>query len=405
MLIGLWSHSKNLHITLSYCHLEAVDMKFQSKLPKLEVTIFSVMTQLANEHGAINLSQGFPDFDTHPDLISLVERYMREGYNQYAPMQGVMRLRDRIAAKVYEIYDARYDPATEITVTSGATEAVFAAISAIVQKNDEVIIFEPAYDAYDPIVRLNGGIPVYIQLKFPDYHVDWHEVKKAVNNKTKLIILNYPHNPTGAVLSSEDITNLSDIVKDTGILIVSDEAYEHIIFDGLRHESVSKYPQLKQRSFVICSFGKTYHTTGWKIGYCLAPEPLSTELQKIHQFLTFASNTPIQLAYAEFMQRKELYLDLPRFYQQKRDTFLNLIRESRFAALPCKGTYYQMLDYSQISNEPDIAFARKLIIEHGVAAIPPSALYHKNDDHNVLRFCFAKKSETLEKAAEKLCRI
>ena len=380
-------------------------MKFQSKLPKLEVTIFSVMTQLANEHGAINLSQGFPDFDTHPDLISLVEKYMREGYNQYAPMQGVMRLRERIAEKVFDMYGARYDPATEITVTSGATEAVFAAISAVVQKNDEVIIFEPAYDAYDPIVRLNGGIPVYIQLKFPDYHVDWNEVKKSINNKTKLIILNYPHNPTGAVLLREDIKNLSDIVKDAGIFIVSDEAYEHIIFDGLQHESVSKYPQLQQRSFVICSFGKTYHTTGWKIGYCLAPERLSIEFQKIHQFLTFASNTPIQLAYAEFMQRKEIYLDLPRFYQQKRDKFLNLMRESGFAALPCKGTYYQMLDYSQISNEPDIAFARKLIIEHGVAAIPPSALYHQNDDHHVLRFCFAKKSETLEKAAEKLCRI
>jgi methionine aminotransferase len=330
---------------------------------------------------------------------------MREGYNQYAPMQGVMDLRERIAEKVYEMHDARYDPNTEITVTSGATEAVFAAISAIVQKNDEVIIFEPAYDAYDPIIRLNSGIPVYVQLQFPDYHVDWSEVKKSVNDKTKLIIINYPHNPTGAVLSGEDITHLSDIVNDTDILIVSDEAYEHIIFDGLQHESLSKYPQLKQRSFIICSFGKTYHTTGWKIGYCLAPEPLSREIQKIHQFLTFASNTPIQFAYAEFMRRKELYLDLPRFYQRKRDKFLDLIRDSRFTALPCKGTYYQMLDYSRISREPDIAFARKLIIEHGVAAIPPSALYHQNDDHNVLRFCFAKKSETLEMAAEKLCRI
>ena len=380
-------------------------MNFLSKLPDLEVTIFSVMTQLAIEHGAINLSQGFPDFDTYPELISLVGKYMREGHNQYAPMQGVLALRERIAEKVYDMYGAQYDPATEITVTSGATEAVFAAISAIVQKNDEVIIFEPAYDAYDPIVRLNGGIPVYIQLKFPDYHVDWNEVKKTVNNKTKLIILNYPHNPTGAVLSGEDITILSDIVNDTGIFIVSDEAYEHIIFDGLQHESVSKYPQLRQRSFVICSFGKTYHTTGWKIGYCLAPKPLSIEFQKIHQFLTFASNTPIQLAYAEFMQRKELYLDLPDFYQKKRDKFLSLTKDSRFKALACKGTYYQMLDYSQISTEPDIEFAKRLTKTYGVAAIPPSALYHRRDDNKVLRFCFAKKSETLEKAAEKLCRI
>jgi methionine aminotransferase len=380
-------------------------MKFQSKLPDLEVTIFSVMTQLAIEYDAINLSQGFPDFDTYPELITRVEKFMREGHNQYAPMQGVMPLREQIAEKTYGMYGAQYDPATEITVTSGATEAVFAAISAVVQKDDEVIIFEPAYDAYDPVVRLNGGIPIYVQLKFPDYNVDWDEVKNTVSSKTKLIILNYPHNPTGAVLSKEDISNLSNIVKNTNTFIVSDEAYEHIIFDGLQHQSMSRYPELAQRSFVICSFGKTYHTTGWKIGYCLAPEPLSIEFQKIHQYLTFASNTPIQLAYAEFMQKKDLYLDLPNFYQQKRDKFLSLTSESRFKALPCKGTYYQMLDYSQISNEPDLEFARRLTVESGVAAIPPSTLYHQKHDHKVLRFCFAKKSETLEKAAEKLCQV
>ena len=380
-------------------------MKFQSKLPDLEVTIFSVMTQLAIEYDAINLSQGFPDFDTYPELITRVEKFMREGHNQYAPMQGVMPLRERIAEKTYDMYGAQYDPATEITVTSGATEAVFAAISAVVQKDDEVIIFEPAYDAYDPVVRLNGGIPIYVQLKFPDYNVDWDEVKNTVSSKTKLIILNYPHNPTGAVLSKEDISNLSNVVKNTNTFIISDEAYEHIIFDGLQHQSMSRYPELAQRSFVICSFGKTYHTTGWKIGYCLAPEPLSIEFQKIHQYLTFASNTPIQLAYAEFMQKKDLYLDLPNFYQQKRDNFLSLTSESRFKALPCKGTYYQMLDYSQISNEPDLEFARRLTVESGVAAIPPSTLYHQKHDHKVLRFCFAKKSETLEKAAEKLCQV
>jgi methionine aminotransferase len=346
-------------------------MNFLSKLPDLEVTIFSVMTQLAIEHGAINLSQGFPDFDTYPELISLVGKYMREGHNQYAPMQGVLALRERIAEKVYDMYGAQYDPATEITVTSGATESVFAAISAVVQKDDEVIIFEPAYDAYDPIVRLNGGIPVYVQLKFPDYNIDWNEVKNIVNPKTKLIILNYPHNPTGAVLSKEDISNLAEIIKDTNLFIVSDEAYEHIIFDGLQHESVSRHPQLARRSFVICSFGKTYHTTGWKIGYCLAPEPLSIEY----------------------------------FYQQKRDLFLRLISRSRFNPLPCKGTYYQMLDYSPITSEPDFEFAKRLTVEHGVAAIPPSALYHQKDDHKVLRFCFAKKSETLEGAAEKLCQV
>ena len=381
------------------------EMNLTSKLPELGVTIFAVMTQLANKHGAINLSQGFPDFDTHPELISLVEKYMRAGHNQYAPMPGVMDLRDAIADKVYDMYGTRYDPATEITVTSGATEAVFAAISAVVQKDDEVIIFEPAYDAYDPIVRLNGGKPVYIQLKHPEYNVDWGEVKRTVSSKTRLIILNYPHNPTGAVLTKQDIQSLVDIVGDTDTLIVSDEAYEHIIFDGLQHESLSRFPQLIQRSFVICSFGKTYHTTGWKIGYCLASAPLSSELQKIHQFLTFASNTPIQYAYAEFMRKKELVLELPGFYQRKRDRFLNLLRESRFNALPCKGTYYQMLDYSRISNEPDLTFAERLITEYGVAAIPPSALYHQRQDHRVLRFCFAKKDETLVKAAEKLCRV
>ena len=380
-------------------------MKFNSKLPDLELTIFSVMTQLANEHGAINLSQGFPDFDTYPELISLVETYMSQGHNQYAPMQGVMALRERIAEKVSEMYGAQYDPATEITVTSGATESVFAAISAVVQKNDEVIIFEPAYDAYAPIVRLNGGIPVFLQLAFPEYNIDWDAVKNAVSRKTKLIVLNYPHNPTGAVLSKDDISSLSRIVENTQIYIVSDEAYEHIIFDGLQHESISRYPQLAQRSFVICSFGKTYHTTGWKIGYTLAPEALSIELQKIHQYLTFASNTPIQMAYAEFMKNKGLYLNLPDFYQQKRDLFLNLISASRFTPLPCKGTYYQMLDYSQISDESEFDFARRLTVEHGVAAIPPSALYHQKEDHRVLRFCFAKKHETLESAAERLCRI
>ena len=380
-------------------------MNFKSKLPDLELTIFSVMTQLAIEHGAINLSQGFPDFDTYPELISLVEKYMSEGFNQYAPMQGVMALRERIAEKVSGLYDAQYDPATEITVTSGATESVFAAISAVVKKDDEVIIFEPAYDAYAPIVQLNGGIPVFLQLEFPQYNIDWNAVKSAVNSKTKLIILNYPHNPTGAVLSKEDISNLSRIVDNTRIYIVSDEAYEHIVFDGLRHESVSRHPQLAQRSFVICSFGKTYHTTGWKIGYTLAPEQLSIELQKIHQYLTFASNTPIQMAYAEFMQNKDLYLDLPNFYQQKRDLFLSLISKSRFRPLPCKGTYYQMLDYSQISDEPEFEFAQRLTIEYGVAAIPPSALYNQKNDHKVLRFCFAKKPETLESAADKLCQV
>ena len=380
-------------------------MNIRSKLPEVGVTIFTVMSKLSNDHNAINLSQGFPDFDVNPDLLSLVDKYMRSGYNQYAPMQGVSILRERIAEKVLELYNSSYNPVTEITVTSGATEALFAAISAVVQKDDEVIIFEPAFDSYVPAVLLNGGIPVYVKYRFPDYLIDWNEVKRVISSKTRLIILNSPHNPTGAILSSEDITALKSIVQSTDVLILSDEVYEHIIFDGLRHESMSRHQELAARSFVISSFGKTYHTTGWKIGYCLAPAALSKEFQKVHQFLTFASNTPIQYAYAEFMQNKDIYLNLPAFYQQKRDKFLTLIKGSRFKAITCHGTYFQMLDYSVISDESDIEFSKRLTIEHGVASIPPSVFYHRQDDHNVLRFCFAKKDETLEMAAEKLCEI
>ena len=380
-------------------------MKIQSKLPDVGITIFTVMSNLANEHSATNLSQGFPDFDVDPKLLDLVDKYMRAGYNQYAPMQGVFALRARIAEKAQQLYEAAYDPATEITVTSGATEALFAAITAVVQTGDEVIVMEPAFDCYVPAIELNGGTPVFVKYRFPDYHIDWDDVKRAITSKTRLIILNSPHNPTGAVLSSEDISALKRIARDTDVLIVSDEVYEHIIFDGRVHESMARHPELAQRSFVISSFGKTYHTTGWKIGYCLAPEPLSAEFQRVHQFLTFASNTPIQHAYAEFMQNKNAYLKLSEFYQQKRDTFLALIEPSRFKPIPCGGTYFQMLDYSAISDEPDAAFAKRLTIEHGVASIPPSVFYHDGEDHRVLRFCFAKKDETLERAAEKLCKI
>jgi methionine aminotransferase len=377
----------------------------RSKLPDVGLTIFSVMTKLSNDYNAINLSQGFPDFDVHPDLLDLVNKYMRSGHNQYAPMQGVLILREMIAEKVMELYNGVYDPVTEITVTSGATEALFSAIAAVVHNGDEVIVLEPAFDSYVPAIELNGGIPVYVKFRFPEYGIDWDEVKQSVTSKTRLIILNSPHNPTGAVLSGDDIAALKQIVNDTKMLILSDEVYEHIIFDGIRHESISRHPELVSRSFVISSFGKTYHTTGWKIGYCLAPAALSKEFQKVHQFLTFASNTPIQFAYAEFMRNKDVYLNLSTFYQQKRDRFLKLIEKSRFKPIPCHGTYFQMLDYSEISDESDIKFSKRLIMEHGVASIPPSVFYHQKDDHNVLRFCFAKKDETLDKAAEKLCKI
>jgi len=380
-------------------------MKIASKLPNLGVTIFSEMTRLADAHGAINLSQGFPDYAVPPELTALVTKYMQLGCNQYAPMQGVQLLRERIAAKVSELYGAEYDPAREITITSGATEALFAAITAVVHDDDEVIVLEPAFDSYTPVIALCGGTPVYVQLKFPNYRIPWDKVKEAVSPKTRAIILNSPHNPTGAVLTGEDITSLIGIVRDTKIVIISDEVYEHIIFDGHPHQSMARYPHLAERSFVISSFGKTYHATGWKIGYCLAPAELSQEIQKIHQYLTFSSNTPVQHALAEFMQNKDVYRQLSDFYQQKRDKFLTALKDSRFKALPCLGTYFQMLDYSAITDEPDLEFARRLTTDCGVAAIPPSVFYHGRNDDKVLRFCFAKKDETLERAAEKLCRI
>ena len=380
-------------------------MTIQSKLPHVGVTIFTVMTQLAMENNAINLSQGFPDFDADPQLKDLVWKHMQAGNNQYAPMQGILALREKIAAKAEALYGRAYDPATEITVTAGATEGLFAAITATVGPGDEVIVFEPAYDAYVPVIQLNGGKPVFVKMTVPDYRIDWAVLKKALTPRTRMIVINSPHNPTGAILSTEDMRALVDLVAGTDILILSDEVYEHIVFDGRRHESMACYPELAARSFVISSFGKTYHTTGWKVGYCLAPQDLTGEFQKIHQFLTFAVNTPVQFAYAEFIENREAYLALSTFYQKKRDLFLSLIENSRFKALPCSGTYFQMLDYSEISDEPDVDFARKMTVEHKVAAIPPSVFYHDNSNDRVLRFCFAKTDETLKEAAEKLCRI
>ncbi len=380
-------------------------MKIDSKLPDVGITIFTVMSELSANHGAINLSQGFPDFNVHPDLIALVEKYMRAGYNQYAPMQGVPILRERISEKVAKIYGSYYDPATEITITSGATEALFAAISTVIKPGNEAILFEPAFDSYVPAIRLNGGVPVSLELKFPNYRIDWDEVDHAISSKTRLIILNSPHNPTGTVFSKEDISALHKIVRNRNILIISDEVYEHIIFDGLIHESMSRHPELVEKSFVISSFGKTYHTTGWKLGYCLAPEPLSIEFQKVHQFLTFASNTPIQYAYADFLQKEDIYTGLSDFYQKKRDTFLSLVKPSRFKGIPCQGTYFQMLDYSDISSEPDTDFAKRMTIDYGLASIPPSVFYHRKTDNRMLRFCFAKNDETLKRAAKILCKI
>jgi methionine aminotransferase len=381
---------------------EPVLSHFASKLPSVGTTIFTVMSKLAADVGAINLSQGFPDFDCDPALVEAVARHMREGRNQYAPMQGVPVLRQAIAAKFKEVYGATYDPDTEVTVTSGGTEAIFNAVAMVIHPGDEAIVFEPCYDSYVPAIEVNGGRAVVVPLRYPEYAVPWDEVRAAINPRTRLILLNSPHNPTATVLSSSDMAELARVVAGTDIIIVSDEVYEHIIFDNLRHESMARYDALRARSVVVGSFGKTYHVTGWKVGYAVAPVELTTEFRKVHQFVTFATNTPTQHALAEFLSARRGYPELPAFYEHKRDLFLRLIEGSRFKPLPSRGTYFQLLDYSAITDEEDMAFALRLTKEHGVASIPTSAFLYRQKAPRVLRFCFAKKDETLERAAERL---
>jgi methionine aminotransferase len=377
----------------------------QSKLPSAGVSIFAVMTRLANEHRAINLSQGFPDFDCAPELVETVARCMREGHNQYAPMPGVGALRSALASKIERLYGRRYDPDTEITITSGATEGLFSTLSALVRPGDEVVLFQPCYDSYVPVVQLNGGTPVFVTLRFPDYRIDWDEVRRAITPRTRLLLLNSPHNPTGMVLGAGDLRELKRLLEGTDALVVSDEVYEHIVFDGARHESVARDPDLAARAVVISSFGKSYHTTGWKVGYCAAPQPIAAEIQRVHQFVTFTVNGAIQMAYAEMVAKDPLCAGLAAFYQAKRDRFLALLAGSRFRPLPCGGTYFQLLDYSEISRDRDADMAMRLLREHGVASIPTSAfLYGGEEPGPVLRFCFAKRDETLARAAERLGR-
>ena len=377
-------------------------VKLTSKLPSVGTTIFTVMSKLAADLSAINLSQGFPDFDCDPALADAVARHMREAHNQYAPMQGVPALRQAIAAKFLEVYGATYDPETEITVTSGGTEALFDAVTAVIRPGDEAIVFEPCYDSYVPSIELNGGKAVVISLRFPDYAVPWDEVRAAITPRTRLLIFNSPHNPTATILTAQDIAELTRIVERHDVLILSDEVYEHIIFDGVRHESMARTDALRSRSFVVGSFGKTYHATGWKVGYAVAPAALTTEFRKVHQFVTFSTNTPTQYALAEFLSARKGYPELAAFYQRKRDLFLQLIEGSRFRPLPSRGTYFQLLDYSAITDEQDMAFALRLTKEHGVASIPTSAFLYTQQAPPVLRFCFAKKDETLARAAERL---
>jgi methionine transaminase len=377
----------------------------QSKLPSAGVSIFQVMSHLAVERNAINVGQGFPDFDCDPALVDAVARAMRDGHNQYAPMPGIYPLREALAKKVELLYGRRYDPGTEITVTSGATEGIYSSLTAFVRPGDEVILFQPVYDSYVPAVQLSGGTPVFVTLRPPDYRVDWDEVRRAVTPRTRVIMVNSPHNPTGTVLDRGDLRELTAILQTTDAIVVSDEAYEHIIFDGLRHESLARYPDIADRAVVISSFGKTYHATGWKIGYCMAPAAISAEIARVHQFVTYSVNGAIQRAYAEMVTRDPYCAALAPFYQEKRDLFLRLMEGSLFRPLTCQGTFFQMMDYSAITSERDSDFALRLISEHGVAAIPITPFLHGVDPGPVIRFCFAKRTETLERAAERLRKV
>ena len=380
-------------------------MKYKSKLPNVGTTIFTVMSALANENDAINLSQGFPNYPSSQKLKDLVTKAMNNGYNQYAPMAGNLELRLAISNKYELLYKSTYHPEKEITVTAGATQAIYTIISAFIRPNDEVIIFKPAYDCYEPAVEINGGKTIAIQLSAPNYKVDWIEVASKISTKTKMIIINSPHNPSGTIWSKDDMLQLQKLTKNTNIIILSDEVYEHIIFDGKQHQSACLFRDLKQRSFITASFGKTFHNTGWKIGYCCAPEELMSEFRKVHQFNVFSVHHPAQKGIADYMQNAESYLGLNSFFQKKRDLFLNLIADSRFKFQPSQGTYFQVLDYSDITDEYDVDFAKRLTKEFKIASIPLSVFNEKDKDDKVLRFCFAKTEETLIKAAEVLKRI
>ena len=378
----------------------------RTKLPSGGISIFAVMTRLANERGAINLSQGFPEFSPPDAIVESVGRYMRAGHNQYAPMPGVLALREALAAKIERLYGRRYDPASEITVTTGSTEGLFAAVTAFVHPGDEVLMFQPAYDSYTPAVLLSGGVPRYVTLRYPDYAIDWDEVRRIVTPRTRVIIVNTPHNPTGMMWTAEDMAELGRVLEHTDAVVIGDEVYEHIVFDGTRHESLARYPMLAERSVVISSFAKTYHATGWKVGYCAAPAPLTAEIQRVHQWITFAVNTPIQMAFADAVAADPACSELTAFYQQRRDRFLALVAGSRFKPLRSRGTFFQMLDYSAITDERDEEFAIRLTTEHGVAAIPISPFLSGGAQPGpVLRFCFAKRDDTLERAAERLHRV
>ena len=377
-----------------------------SKLPDSGTTIFTVMSALADQHDAINLSQGFPDFDGPAELRARVSWHLENGHNQYAPLAGVVELREQIAKKVFDLYGARIDPSTEVTLTPGATEALYCAITAVIHPGDEAIVFDPAYDTYDPCIRLNGGVVHHIPMHYPDFCIDWQQVADTITDRTRLIMLNSPHNPSGSLLSKNDIRALTKLVANRNIYLVSDEVYEHIVFDDYRHESLLWYPELAARTFAISSFGKTYHATGWRVGYCVAPAPLMTEFLRIHQFINFSTNTPIQYALAEFMRDCPGFAaGLGPFYQARRDLFCDLLESSGFDFAPASGSFFQLADYSAISDEPDTEFAKRLTRDHGVAVIPVSVFYRQPPEQRVIRFCFAKNEDTLREAARRLAAV
>ncbi|MDA3914225.1 pyridoxal phosphate-dependent aminotransferase [Oleiagrimonas sp.] len=381
-------------------------MHIETRLPKVGTTIFSVMSQLAVEHKAVNLGQGFPDFDPPVELRDALSRAMNEGHNQYAPGIGVARLREQIARKTERSYGRRISADTEVTVTSGATEAIFSAIAASVKSGDEVIVFDPAYDCYEPAINLQDARAVHIPLSAPDFGVDWQRVRDAITSKTRMIITNSPHNPSGAVFSRADLDALAEVVRGTDILVLSDEVYEHMVYDGAEHQSVLRHSELAERSFVVSSFGKTWHCTGWKVGYCVAPKPLSVEFRKVHQYVTFCTFSPAQFAFAEVLETLPSHaLGLSAFYQEKRDRFRAMLEDSRLDLLPVPGGYFQLVDYAAIRDTDDINFSEWLVREGGVAGVPLTPFYETPPNSRLLRLCFAKNAPTMQAGAERLCAL
>ena len=385
--------------------MHTFDPNFISKLPNVKTTIFTTMSALAKKHNAINLSQGFPDFESPDILFKEVQNAFLKGHNQYAPMAGVLELREAIAKKMDDLYASSYCPETEITITAGATQAIYTAIASFVKPGDEVILLKPCFDCYEPAIEIHGGIPVFVQLNAPDYKVDWQAFSEKISSKTRMIILNTPNNPTGTLLEKEDFLALEKIVANTNILLLCDDVYEHILFDQHKHQSIALFPELKKRAFIASSFGKTFHITGWKVGYCLAPDYLMEEFRKAHQFTVFCVSHPFQIALANYLNEPENYLSLNGFYQAKRDLFISELKGSKFQFTPSKGTYFQLLDYRAISDENDVEFALKLVKENGIASIPISPFNTNNIDPKTIRFCFAKKEETIKRASEILWKI